>query len=108
MKQIAEVATTVVNNNVDEIKSIAQDPKSPVIQVWIASVALHGIKKGDMTSLSQLLDRIIGRPKDHIVLSGDEHSPLTLAAKAAQQMTPEERITEIKRLQAMREKASGD
>lgn len=105
VQQVAEIAIAVVSNNLDAMREIRADPNSSVLKVWIASVAIKGISKGDMSSLNMLLDRIVGKPKEFIQLSGDNVNPVRLAA---QQMTPEERATELERLRMIREKAGGD
>ena len=63
-KELAEVATLILRNNVEELKAVGTDPDSSVLKVWICSVAAAAIKRGDALALNVLLDRIVGKVKD--------------------------------------------
>lgn len=104
-EQVQEIAAAVVGNNLQNMQAIRDDPDTPVLKVWIASIALQGIRDGNMTSLNMLLDRIIGRSREHIVLTGDNNNPIRVAA---QQMTHEERVAELARLRSIRGEVEGD
>lgn len=70
-QQIEEMASLILNGNVDELKRIAQSSESSTLQVWISSGAITGIKKGDMGALNAILDRIVGKVKTPIGINED-------------------------------------
>lgn len=63
-KEIADVGGFILNNNLEALKTIRMDPESSVFKVWICSVAIVAITKGDAQALNVLLDRIVGKVKD--------------------------------------------
>lgn len=56
-----EVIETALNGTVDDLKALAQDPKTPAIQVGVATSILRAIKDGDPSILEQFAARIIGK-----------------------------------------------
>lgn len=82
--QVAEVGSLILDGNLDELRRIIGDPKEGVppaadaspLKIWFATVALKGISKGDMHSLSIFLDRVVGKVKDKIELSGQNGGPI--------------------------------
>lgn len=55
----------------DEMNELIKNSKEEkTLKLMVASIILHGIKKGDAVRLSMLLDRVIGKPVDTMVLRG--------------------------------------
>jgi hypothetical protein len=71
--EIAEVGGFILNNNLDALKEVRANPKSSVFKVWICSVAITAINKGDAHSLNILLDRIVGKVKDTTQMTVNIH-----------------------------------
>jgi hypothetical protein len=103
--QIAELGAHIVTSNLEGLQKVAKDPASSTLQVWIATVAIKGVKTGDMSRLDQLLNRLVGRVKETIELSGEGGGPMRAIIGA---MTPEERELELERLRSMRKDAGND
>lgn len=103
--QIAEVGSVLLCCDIKELHRIRHDPRSSVIQQWIASVAIKGIARGDAQSLNTILNRVIGAVKEKIEITGENGGPITTMIGA---MTQEERLQEIERLWKMRELVGED
>ena len=81
---IAEVGTMALEGNVSGLEEIvrnAQSPNSPysVIQVAFATCLLKAIKKGDSFALNAILDRIVGKVKVDIEMTGAGGGPILMA-----------------------------
>lgn len=70
--ELSEMGTLILDGNLDDLKKVTEDKKSSVLKVWIATVAMKAISKGDMHSLNQLLDRIVGKVREHVEHSGPD------------------------------------
>jgi len=55
-----------------QLQKAIQDAKTPMIDIWVASIIAQGAKSGDYSRLSALLDRVIGRVVSEMVLSSNE------------------------------------
>ena len=78
--EIAQIGTLVLDGNVDGLKALVQDKNSSVLRVWMSTVALKAIQKGDAHALSIILDRIAGKPKEFIELSGGTNSKVDVTS----------------------------
>ena len=74
-QELESVIDILLRRNREKMEFIVKDPQSSVLQIWICSIALHGIKRGDATALNALLDRCIGRVKDRVEVSGAPGGP---------------------------------
>jgi len=83
--EIAEVMTLILDHNLEKLSALVKDPESSVLKVWIARIAIESLKKGDAYQLNVLLDRVIGKAKEKIELTGAEGGPVKF-----EQLTPEE------------------
>lgn len=68
--QVKVIMDLVLTNDVGAIERIRKDPKTPLLQAWICSIALKGFKTGDHSAIEVLLARSIGKLKDNIEVSG--------------------------------------
>lgn len=109
--EVAEIGTLIVSKNATKLKAILSDAKNnpeskhSALKVWMAAIALKGITKGDPNAMDVLLNRVVGRVKEKIELTGEEGGPLRHLVGA---MTPEERQAELRRLRKMRSDAGDD
>jgi hypothetical protein len=76
---IAELAADVIAGNVESLKSIVKDPNSTAIKVAYATCVLKAIQKGDVFSLNAVLDRIVGKVKTEIEVTGPNGGPILMA-----------------------------
>lgn len=65
---IAEIGSLILDGNVEKLKEIQTNPATTVLKVWMCSVAIKAINKGDAQALNALLDRIVGKPKESLNL----------------------------------------
>jgi hypothetical protein len=65
-----------------QMQAKAQDPTSTAMELSILSVLQQAIKRGDTTRLDSIWNRLIGKPKETVELSGhmDTTSEITLVA----------------------------
>lgn len=54
----------------EQLTVVMKDPESTVLQLMIASIIMHGIKRGDNVRFNFLLDRLVGTMKTQIEISG--------------------------------------
>jgi hypothetical protein len=50
--------------NRDELQAVVQDPKTPMIEIMVASVMVKAAKDGDYSRLEAILARSIGKVKE--------------------------------------------
>lgn len=65
-----EDASVLWNMSQNELAEIIKNPQEKTGKKIIASVMLHAIKNGDAHRMSAILDRLIGKPREYINLSG--------------------------------------
>lgn len=58
----------------EQLLKVAKDPNEPVIRVAVASVLLHGIKKGDQARLEMILNRMVGKVREVVDLTSSDGS----------------------------------
>lgn len=81
VQELEEIIGLILHTDPKILK--AESERDPtVIKTWIASAAATGMKKGDLTSLMNLLDRIIPKPKSHVHVSGNVNSKVVLTMPA--------------------------
>lgn len=68
-QEIADVGGMILNSNLEQLKVTRADPTSSVFKVWVCSVAIMAINKGDAHAMGVLLDRIVGKVRDHVELT---------------------------------------
>lgn len=79
--QLEEVIGLVLFSPPEKLKEEAEkDPT--ILKTWIAAAAMTGIKKGDLTHLTSLIDRVVGRVKERIEVSGNMNAQVVLTMPA--------------------------
>ena len=61
-----EVIELVLTGNLTELKAMAENPKTPAIQVGVASAFMKAIKSGDYAVIERIAERIVGKIPDEI------------------------------------------
>lgn len=69
-EELVEVGSLVLKGSVDELRAIAKDGKATALKCMVAAVAVRTISKGDPQALDALLNRLIGKVKEHIEVDG--------------------------------------
>jgi hypothetical protein len=91
--EIAQLGTLILEGNLAALQDIKNDTNASVLKVWFASVAVKAISRGDAAALNAILDRIVGRSKETVELTGKNGNPIEVVHK-----TKAEREAEIARL----------
>lgn len=92
---ICEVGSLILDGTKGDLQALVNAPDTNILKTWMGSLIVTSIKKGDAHTFSILMDRIVGKPKEHITLAGDEKKPLKV-------MTTEEKLARIEELRAKR------
>jgi hypothetical protein len=79
-EEFAEIANLVVKNDLRSLQLIAKEPGASALKVWIASVVVKAIQKGDYHGLDVILNRIVGKVKDRVEVTGKDGGPLEARA----------------------------
>lgn len=108
--EVAEIGSLIVGKDLNALKQIVADAKSgakkhSALKLWMATVAIKGITSGDSHRLNALLDRVVGKVKEKIELTGHGDGPIRSITTT---MTKEERLLEIKRLAKARKECDDD
>jgi hypothetical protein len=61
--------------NLEELKKAKADPETPMIDLLIISVVMHGISRGDQNRVDFLMNRLVGKVKQQIEHSGEINNP---------------------------------
>jgi hypothetical protein len=94
-KHLEEIVSTILLVSPDQLKKESESDPT-VMKTWIASAALTGIKKGDLTFFNSLIDRIHGRVKQRVELTGNEGGPLETSAETEEERKlRKERIAQL-------------
>lgn len=89
--EVAEVGTLILSKNLKALKDIVKDAmknkdsQHSALKAWFAAIAVKAIETGNATSLDPLMNRITGKVKERIELSGADGGPI-----AYTEMTPEQ------------------
>jgi hypothetical protein len=94
-EQVAEIGTLILEGNLPELQAIAKDDTAPALKVLIASVVAKAMQRGDAHALNIILDRIAGKVKERIELTGDAAKPVGLAISAVSNEELKTRLTQI-------------
>lgn len=88
-EEMAEVGKLILDKDFQQLREMADALKTndgkkkdiSVLKAMVASVAMKIISKGDMHALDILLNRLIGKVKDEVDISGKDGSPLAIVVK---------------------------
>lgn len=83
LKTHQEVIEMALTGTVGELKALATDPKTPAIQVGIATAILQAIKVGDPSVLERFMERIIGKIPDKLEVTSVSSVSIDVNAQIA-------------------------
>lgn len=69
--ELVEVGTVLLKGKLSELKALAKDPHTTVIQAMVAGMALKAISRGDSPAFNAIMDRLLGKVKENLNLSGN-------------------------------------
>ena len=71
LREIIELALT---GNIEALKEMAENPKTPVIQVGVAFSLMNAVKKGDWDTQEKIISRILGKLPDQLNVVSQNHT----------------------------------
>lgn len=71
-EMVAELGQLVLEGDLAALQAIKDDPKSTVLKVWFAAIAIKSMTRGDAHAFNIILDRIVGKTKDEITVSAPD------------------------------------
>jgi hypothetical protein len=74
---VAEIGQLIVEGNLEKLQAVKDDKNASVLKVWMCSVAIKAISRGDATALNALLDRIVGKVKDKVEVTSNNKTELS-------------------------------
>ena len=86
--EIDRLGALLLNGTLADLQAILQNPSASVLERWMASIMLCGIKKGDHKAWSAILDRLVGKVKERTDIAPVMKTEIELKVEA---MTSEER-----------------
>ncbi len=69
-KELIEVGTFIVQGKMGELKALLKNPETPMLQAMVAGLAVKTMVKGDASAFNALMDRLLGKVKEQVQLSG--------------------------------------
>lgn len=76
-KELVEVATFILGSKVNQIKARMKHPETTVLQGMVLGLAVKAMSRGDASSFNALMDRLLGKVKDHVAISGNVNSSVS-------------------------------
>jgi hypothetical protein len=73
-----EVIELVLTGNVDALRDMVKDPKTPAIQVGIATSFMNAIKRGDYGIIERIAERIIGKIPEQLNVNNNTNMNLNV------------------------------
>lgn len=65
-KELIDVGNVLIKGDMEGLRRVAEDEKSPALMAMIASICLTIYNSGDMKALDTLLNRLIGKVREDI------------------------------------------
>lgn len=93
--RLEEIADLILDGNRVQLTQIVGSSTEPAIRVAYAKAALNAMNKGDLTGIETILNRLVGKPKDKVEVTGKDGAPLgnlsdeQLEARLARFVNPE-------------------
>lgn len=69
-----EVVEIIMTENIEAIRAIIEDPKSPAFKVGIATSLMKAIKNGDYHVIERIAERIIGKIPETLNVNTNYHA----------------------------------
>lgn len=82
---VARAISRYLQLPISELQDKLKDKNESSLNLMVASVIYHAIKKGDQSRLNLILDRCVGKVKDKVEVSGSVYSNLRDLVKRYEQ-----------------------
>ena len=74
-EEFREIANMIIKGSIDQLKAMSTSKDSSALKVMIAATVVKIISRGDMHALDILLNRLVGKVKDQIEMTGRDGGP---------------------------------
>jgi hypothetical protein len=78
LSEINDTIQAMMAMDMDELKSVWDNPKATILEKTIANAMMTSLKKGSLYSLETLLSRAFGNPKQMTELTGANSEPIQI------------------------------
>jgi hypothetical protein len=78
LSEINDTIQAMMAMDLDELKSVWDNPKATILEKTIANAMMTSLKKGSLYSVETLLSRVYGNPKQMTELTGANQEPLQI------------------------------
>ena len=78
LSEINDTIHAMMAMDLDELKSVWDNPKATILEKTIANAMMTSLKKGSLYSLETLLSRAFGNPKQMTELTGANSEPIQI------------------------------
>ena len=104
---LEEIGSLILCGNFDKLKEVVDDREASVIQTAFARCFAKALKDADWKVVTSILDRVVGRAKETVELSGRDGKPMSLEV-ASREMTETEMRERADALAKQRAEAGDD
>jgi DNA-binding transcriptional ArsR family regulator len=80
-ERIKEVMDLLIDQDITALEVLAQSETEPTLKVLYAAGILRAIKEGNPGHIESVLNRVIGKPKDHIEHTGKDGGAIETRAE---------------------------
>lgn len=92
----SEILESMLEMSITDLTKIANDKNAPALIVIIAKGLCEDAKNGKMTTISELFDRLFGKPKQAVNVEVPEHTAFRLeVVNFVQPVQSEEAIADV-------------
>ena len=71
LSEINDTIQVMMSMDMDELKTVWDNPKATILEKTIASAMRKSLEKGSLYSLDTLLTRVYGKPKEQMDIKSD-------------------------------------
>lgn len=64
--EINDTIQSIISMNIEQLKNVWNDPNATILEKTVAGALRKSLEKGNLESVETLLNRIYGKPKEHI------------------------------------------
>jgi hypothetical protein len=107
-QQVAQIGTFILEGDREALDKIGKDPSASVLQLWTVALIVKSMQKGDPAAYRAVLDRIVGKPKESIEMTGKDGAPVSLDVTDRRQLTEKEMLERADKLAKQRAEAGDD
>jgi hypothetical protein len=64
--EINDTIQSIISMNIEQLKNVWNDPNATILEKTVAGALRKSLEKGNLESVETLLNRVYGKPKEHI------------------------------------------